>query len=243
VITFRAELAGIPFEVRCRHEESRAFMRDYLTEKPPVFQIEPAEPDLEKIRVNYERLNAGEDAPEPTESFLERCAIHDLLATALAGHDVLLVHASALALDGEAVLFTAPSGTGKSTHAALWRRVYGDRVVMINDDKPLISLRGGVITACGSPWSGKHHLNMRAAYPLRAVAEIRRASGNRIEAASKAEAFDLLLRQAYRPDDPEGLKRVLELDRQLTERIPFYRLYCNMEPEAAVIARESLLGK
>ncbi len=83
-------------------------------------------------------------------------------------YDTVLFHGSALAIDGDGYLFTAKSGTGKSTHTRLWRERFGDRVVMINDDKPLLHIDAGSVIAYGTPWNGKHRLGTNASVPLRA---------------------------------------------------------------------------
>ena len=67
-------------------------------------------------------------------------------------------------------MFTAPSGTGKSTHARLWREAFGERVVMINDDKPLLLVRPEGVTVYGTPFRGKHGLGGDRSAPLRAIA-------------------------------------------------------------------------
>lgn len=70
-------------------------------------------------------------------SYLETLAVYRKIVTRLVFSDILLIHGSAIAVDGKAYLFTAPSGTGKSTHTRMWREYFKDRAVMVNDDKPL----------------------------------------------------------------------------------------------------------
>ena len=67
----------------------------------------------------------------------------------------ILLHSSCVVVDGVAYAFSADSGTGKSTHTALWLKHFGDRAYMLNDDKPAIRLVGDRVYACGTPWSGK----------------------------------------------------------------------------------------
>ena len=73
----------------------------------------------------------------------------------LDGFDGFFFHSSCLELDGEGYVFSAVSGTGKSTHTALWRRHFGNRVTMINDDKPVIRKCDGKFYVYGTPWMGK----------------------------------------------------------------------------------------
>lgn len=95
-----------------------------------------------------------------------------MLAAALLYYNILLMHGSALCMDGEAYIFAAPSGTGKSTHARLWREVFGDRVWMINDDKPLVRVEEERAFVFGSPWCGKHKLGCNGSARLKAVVEL-----------------------------------------------------------------------
>ena len=120
---FTIEIAGIPVLIRCRYSVNRDFLRDYLSEKEPVCTIEPSAEDLVRMQSDFDRMNEAEGFParRRSDEFLENNAIHSLLAEKLVGHGVLLMHGSALCMDGEAYIFTAKSGTGKSTHARLWR--------------------------------------------------------------------------------------------------------------------------
>ena len=77
-------------------------------------------------------------------------------------------------MDGQAVLFTAKSGTGKSTHTKLWRDLFGERAVMVNDDKPLLRILKDGVLVCGTPWDGKHRLSTNCALPLKAICILER---------------------------------------------------------------------
>ena len=167
---FCVALAGVPVRIRCRFEGNKAFLSDYVTDGEPLFTVEPTEDDLLRMQADFDRMDEAEGIPRHrrTEEFLENNAIHALLAEKLVAQDVLLMHGSALCMDGEGIIFTAKSGTGKSTHARLWREAFGDRVWMVNDDKPLLKITETGVTVYGTPWDGKHRLRHlpRAGYPL-----------------------------------------------------------------------------
>ncbi|NLA77528.1 MAG: hypothetical protein GX851_06860 [Clostridiales bacterium] len=156
-----------------------------------------------------------------------------------------MLHASAVALDGEsAYLFSARSGTGKSTHTHLWLDYFGsDRAKIINDDKPILRLIDGKFYAFGSPWSGKTDENMNAKIPLRAIAFLERAQINSIEKISPVAALPLVLNQTVRPLDEERMTRLLALlDRLLTD-VPVYRLKCDMSHQAVETAYNTMSRK
>ena len=239
------ELAGVAMEVTCRHEENAAFLAAYRTDRAPAFSVEPGEEDLIRAREALKRQKEKEGIPGArfADRFVENNALHALICEKLAAEfGTLLFHGSALCADGEAILFTAPSGTGKSTQARLWRETLGDRVWMINDDKPLLRRTEGRVRAFGTPWDGKHHLSRNASAPLRAILEVRRSRANRIERISPAEAFVVCARQGFLSERPETRARVFAAEKELCREIPFYRLWCNMDPEAVRVAWEGVTG-
>ncbi len=239
------ELAGIPAEVICRHPENEEFLRDYATDREPLFSVAPSDADLKRMQEDYDRRNAVQGLPKGRRrrEQLENSAVHSLLAEKLTEYGVLLMHGSALCMDGQAYVFTAKSGTGKSTHARLWREAFGRRVWMINDDKPLLRIGEDGVTVFGSPWSGKHRLGRNAGAGLKAIVCLRRGAENRIEPVSGAEAFPTVLSQCFRSSDPACEARILRLEKRLLERAEFYRLECNMRPEAALVAWEGMNGR
>ena len=250
------ELAGVPVEVRCAYAENEAFFRDYAVSKPqgadlsqganlsPCFTIAPTAVDLARMQADFDRTAAVEGTTKRTHApaFLENNAIHALLAEQLIHYDVLLMHGSALCMDGQGYIFTAKSGTGKSTHARLWREAFGERVWMINDDKPMLKITEAGVTVHGTPWNGKHHLSRNAAAPLKAIIALSRDDTNHIEPMSRADAFPVLMKQCFGSRDPATMARIIELERRLLNAVDFYRLGCNMSQEAAFVAWGGLSG-
>ena len=152
-----------------------------------------------------------------------------------------LLHSSAIVVDGKAYLFTADSGTGKSTHTELWRKVFGeDRVQILNDDKPAIRIAKEGYFACGTPWSGKHNLNMDKIVPLAAIGFLERSEENWIERRPGGEMVGKLLKQTVRPPVKEEMDALLTyVDRVLTD-VPVYALGVNMSEDAAIMAYEAM---
>lgn len=161
----------------------------------------------------------------------------------LLSYDGLLLHASAVVVDGKAYLFSAPCGTGKSTHTKLWMKVFGDKAVMLNDDKPALRLEDGVWYAYGTPWSGKHDMSTNMRAEVAGIAMIERAATNSIQRFSGSQAIFAVMEQTARPGAPAMRMKLLEnLDKLLLD-IPVWKLHCNMEPEAAIVAYEAMSGK
>ena len=214
------------------------YCRDYRAEGAPVFYVETTPEDLVFERERSEQIGIviPAQSEESRNKELELLAVYRRIAEQMPFRDTFLFHGSAIAVDGAAYLFTARSGTGKSTHARLWREMLGDRAVMINDDKPLIRLTEDGAVVYGTPWNGKHRLCTNISVPLKAVCILERAQQNTIRAITREEAFPMLVQQSYRPLDPAALAKTLSLVDRLSRTVSLYRLGCNMDPEAAELS-------
>ena len=232
------KLAGVPFRVCALYPETKALCAAYQTDEPPEFTIEITREALERERalVRDCEKSAGQELQPYSDAALESGALHRETAERLAHYQTVLVHGSAVGLDGEAYLFVAPSGTGKSTHTRLWREAFGERAAMVNDDKPLLRCTGAGVFACGSPWNGKHDLGSSVILPLKAICFLHRGTENRIEPLHGSAAYLALLRATYRSEDAETEKLAIKTLERLYRRLSFYQLYCNMNPEASIVA-------
>jgi len=151
-----------------------------------------------------------------------------------------MLHSSAVAVDGGGYLFSAPSGTGKSTHTALWRELLGDRAVILNDDKPAIMIGEQQVTVCGTPWSGKSDLNANMRVPLRGICVLGRSAENFIEPLPAANAVYSLLNQTIRPKDPEKMSLLMDYVTKTAEAVKLWRMGCNISLDAARLAYEAM---
>ena len=158
--------------------------------------------------------------------------------TLLLSHDGMMLHASAVVVDGAAYLFSAPSGTGKSTHTALWLKKFGDGAFLLNDDKPALRILDGKVYAYGAPFSGKFDLSVNVRMPVQGIAFIERSETNRIVRKSGKDALYALLNQTVRPREVPLYTKLLQIIQTITEQIPIYTLYCNMDPQAADLSYE-----
>lgn len=228
--------------IRTLHEQTHRDAADFAASGPATFTVETSQADIDAERVRNARTAEEErrSIRQHSDGYLESLAVYRKIAEYMPQNDTVLVHGSAIAVDGDAYLFTAESGTGKSTHARLWRELLGDRAVMINDDKPLIRIEPTGATVFGTPWNGKHHLGVNGCAPLRAICMLERGTQNGIVRIEPKTAYPYLLRQTYRPDSPEAMRKTLMLLNRLTETVAFWRLKCNMEPDAARVSYEAM---
>lgn len=177
-----------------------------------------------------------------SNDYLETLAVYRKIADKMIDYDTILFHGSVIAVDGIGYLFTAKSGTGKSTHTRLWRELFGERAVMVNDDKPLIKVSENGIMVCGTPWDGKHRLSTNISVPLKAVCVLERSEGNHIEKVKADSVYNMLVQQVYRPQSPQKLLKTLQLIDVLSENVGLYRLGCNMDISAAETAYKAMKG-
>lgn len=155
----------------------------------------------------------------------------------------IMLHSSCIAVDGEAYLFSAPCGTGKSTHTTLWKKYFGDRAVYVNDDKPALCVRDGKVLACGTPFSGKTDLNTNICVPARGICILERGEKNEIHRISAKEALPRFMNQTFRPFDAAGMEKTLALLDILFSSIPVYELHCDMSEDAVLTSYNGMKNK
>ena len=242
MIEFTLEIASHAVAVRAFFESSQTYCRDYLTCCAPEAMVQISRDDLIRERTIYAQTEGAEAASVGNlpDASLEITAIQRKLAQVFFAWDILLFHGSSVAVDGVAYLFTAKSGTGKSTHTRLWRQMLGPRAVMINDDKPFLKITRDDVEVFGSPWNGKHRLSANISAPLQAICLLERGEHNEIVKISPREALPALLQQSSRPMDGNLLPHYMELLDRLCRHTAFYRLRCNMELEAAKVSFEAM---
>ena len=218
--------------------------REYLSDSPEYIRIHvnPEDITFERDKGVQEDILEGLLSRTLPEEYLEFVALQRKITEEFFSRNILLFHGSVIAVDNTAYLFTAKSGTGKSTHTRLWREVFGDRAVMVNDDKPFLQLTDDGVIAHGSPWNGKHRLGSNISVPLKAICILERSAENWIKPISPAQALPMLFQQSQRPQNPANMPKYMELIDRLANGVEFYRMGCNMDPEAALISYEAMSG-
>ena len=242
MIEFTMEAAGVPVSVRARFESTKTYCQSYITPEKGAFFVEITPDDLawEREKAAKEDALEGLSVRDLADAQLEITALLRKITEELFSREVLLFHGSVIAVDGAGYLFTAKSGTGKSTHTRLWRELLGSRAVMINDDKPFLQITQEEVLVHGSAWMGKHGLGTKMAVPLKAICVLERGEENAIGRIPAKEAVFMLLQQSSRPQNGAKLPKYLELIDKIAASVTFYRMQCNMELEAAKMAYETM---
>lgn len=229
-------IADKVIQVKSLHSYVHEYFRDYAFAGTPDFVVETSQADID-----FERSKSDTEGYSP--QYLESLAVYRKISEIMPMYSTFLMHGSCVSVDGKGCMFTAPSGTGKSTHSALWCRLMGERAIMVNDDKPMIHITGNEAVIYGTPFMGKHNRGNNIHVPLKAICILERSESNHIHEISGDEAYITLLRQTYRPGNTMSLAKTLELLDCLKKLVKFYRLGCNMDIEAAEIAYSTMKGE
>jgi len=237
---FNLKIANKVFTILNIYTSTFDYCVQYITDESSDFTVPITQEDIELERVKSIRDEQMEGVlhHEYSVECLETTAVQRKITDFLFDCDVLLFHGSAVAVDGLGYLFTAKSGTGKSTHTKFWREMFGKRAVMVNDDKPFLQMSDKGVVVYGSPWNGKHRLGSNISVPLKAMCILERSTENWIKPISSSEALQILFQQSQRPRNSVNMIKYMELIDKLACRVEFYRMGCNMNPEAALMAYE-----
>ena len=232
---FTMQMAGLVIEIDTTSPRTCILCRHYLYEGKPDIRIKVTEDDIQQ-----ERLLC--DKPENKEIFLETVAAYRKIVEETLLFNTFLVHGAVISINNTSFMFTAPSGTGKTTHIKLWKSK-ADDVVVINGDKPLIRITNDEVLACGTPWSGNEHLNTNTMVPLKAIVLMERSDNNEFTEISFSQAFPFLLQQTHLPKDPYKVRMTLNLLSQLYGRVTFYHFkFNNFKDDCFDVAYNTLVG-
>lgn len=223
MFTTTIRLAEKVIRIHSIHSQIVRLCKDYAVEAEEVdFEITITQQDIDREAEPMERYSDG---------YLETLAVYRKICDRLLDYDTILMHGSVVAIGDTAYMFTAPSGTGKTTHSRLWlENIPG--AYILNGDKPLLHITDTGVTAYGTPYRGKENYGVNGSANLKAICILARGETNRIEHVSAGSVLPELLRQIHLAGDV----RVIRLLQKLTRNVAFYKLHCNIAPEAALLS-------
>lgn len=239
---FMIQLADKRIHIESIYPELKTFCKDYLTDDAhPDFSVRWSEDDILAEADNIS------DFVSYSPQYLETLAALRKISEELPHHDRMLMHGAAITYRGDAFLFTAPSGTGKSTHIKLWRQFLRDDVDIVNGDKPILSVSSDTRESCirvyGTPWAGKERWQKNRSAELKGICILQQSPHNRIRRTAPAEVLPKLLKQIYIPDDTCAAGITLELMNTILTHVPLYLLECTISEEAVRCSFEALTGE
>ena len=233
--SFCIMLAGIKIKITAQHGTAKEFCRDSLVPDGDAAFAVAADP----ARVQADM----KEVPGVGEATAETLTLYREIAERLPFYGACVFHGASVCYGGKGYLFTAQSGTGKSTHIKLWRIHIGAGVEIINGDKPILLLKDGKVEVCGTPWAGKENWQRNCRYPLSGLCLVTRGKENSIRKVNAGEYLNFLFNQIYLPKNGEARLKTLEILDTLCRTVPTYLLACNMEPEAAYTSFEAMTGE
>jgi len=225
-------LADIPVQMDPRFPELESLCRGYETKEPPVISLSVSPDEIENERRMQDECFS--------DGYLETVCMYRKLALEVLAHQVFVLHASVVEVDGKGYAFLAPSGTGKTTQTGLWLQYFGERARVINGDKPLIRMvrkeSSLEFIAYGTPWCGKEGMGCNASVPLRALFFVERAVNPSCILSLQEYSVDMIFRQLLLPESAEQMEHLLHMVDGLVETVPGYILRCNMNMESVKTA-------
>lgn len=219
-------------EMDVKHDrlKTRAVPYLYKGKEKPIATLVLPDTVMEKARGKYTGLDDGD-----LEYLLYGAMFYDKLLD----FDGMMLHASAVAVDGRAYLFSANSGVGKSTHAALWKSFLPGAVI-VNDDKPAIRFIDGNLFVYGTPFSGKHDISVNSSFLLGGICFLSRGEENSIEEISPSEALPLFLAQSPGMHGEERVEKRLYVTDKVLSFARLYKMKCNKDISAAKMSYEKM---
>ena len=235
---FTCNIADFAVTIRNRYSSIESISKDYLISDANCdFYIR-----LEKEELYHEAENADQDY---NLNYIEEIAAYRKLAEWLPLNNAFLLHSATFDVGGVGVAFAAHSGTGKTTHMNLWQQLLGDKMVVVNGDKPIVRFfddEPETPYAYGTPWNGKERLGCNMRTPLKHICFIERSETNFVEPVKKEEVINLIFNQVYMPKDPVAVMNTMQLIDRLLSCCNLWKIHCNMEPQAAEIAYETIFN-
>lgn len=228
---FIIRIAGLNIAVENKYAGVARRCRDYLVGGGSYdFSVCAGEDDI-----------AGEiSAAGVSRAAAEAASIYRAICERLPEHGAYMLHASVVEYRGCAYAFAAGSGVGKSTHAKMWRRAFGEDARIINGDKPVVRWSSAGARVYGTPWCGKEGWNINTSSPLAGICFLERGEDNTIRRAGRHESVERLIKEVYIPRSPGAAAQLMPLlDRTLRE-IPVWVLACNISSQAAIVAYEAM---
>lgn len=228
------QLAGINISVACLFQETYTYLSEFKTKNKGKYEV-----GISELRFIQERTILEQKIPWKKfyDYEIEINALYHELSLLLLREDVIVIHGVLLRMKNVGILFTAPSGIGKSTQAALWVEHFPNDVVIINGDKPLLKITEEGVVAFGSPWKGKEKIGNKECVPLKKICYVRRAKENSIKLVEwNGDSLSWLLTQSQLY---ESQNSTIERVRLFKKAIPFVSLYelkCNISDMAVITA-------
>lgn len=233
MINFKIKIADTVVEVNAFNESTKKYCLDFLCEEDSNYVITMTREDLEN------ETHIQEDGKVYASE--EISALYRKIADLFIERNIVVFHGSSFKVGNYAFIVTARSGIGKSTHVGLLKKLLGDKLTYINDDKPLLEVNDNNLMLYSSPWNGKERRGNDIKAPLKAVIFLNRGNNTYKQLTNNQEVYFRLLSQIYLPRDKSKREKALKLIDVLLKRVNFYEINVNTDISSAVMTYERII--
>lgn len=246
-------LADIPLNIQVASEETEKdlalwllkegyplYREDTAEEIPPVTQEE-----LNRARVYYAELYEAAGL-KLTEPVLEYELMQTRFSDALLKHGASIFHGAAFEWRGRAYIFTAASGTGKTTQYRRWRECFGEEVRIMNGDKPVLKIEDidgePMVTVYPSPWHGKERYGRGTVAPLAGIIYLEQGDHNEIRRLTPEETgIPLFTQLIFSADDADTIRLGADWISRLAKAVPVWKLVNLGDHDSARLTHDAIL--
>ena len=234
---YKGIFADIPVSIGFHQEKAAEFYGNWLNQSDQNrYDVQ-----VPKEHIELWQKQCNRNDPAYSEYILSCSYICDSLMSC----NRMVFHGAVFKWHEKAYIFTAPSGTGKTTQLRLWVTLFPDEMTILNGDKPILEMKNNEVIVHPSPWKGKENLGRDDIIaPLGGIIFLRQDKANLIQELTKSEAAGLLFGRSYTTFSTE--KEVLmnaELLSKILESVPVWLLKNNGDSESAIITHKTLMGE
>lgn len=228
------KIADLSVEIINRYDYLSKQCKDYecKSDAPADVSVTVADEDIQR-ELNFYKNGS--------KCYLESICAYRKIADELYRFDGLVMHGSVIEVNGRGIAFLAPSGVGKTTHTFMWKQFLGDKVTVVNGDKPVVRFINDEPFAFGTPWAGKEKLQINTSVRLTDICFINRSSVNDIKSLDVIKS-ERLISQIYMPKRDNAVIKTLELVDRFNSSCRFWDINCLPDINAAKTAYETIVG-
>lgn len=177
------------------------------------------------------------------EQHLETVNVHRKFSLKVPEMDALMLHSAVFSLGDRTIALVANSGVGKTTHMMFYKQLFGDKVTIINGDKPIIRHIDSKLLVYGTPWCGKEGMNTNTKAELTDICFINRAESNSTVPIALAEASSRIFKQIYLPKTKLAAENTLKMLDLILSKCNLWEINCTNDVEAAKVSHNAIFDK
>ena len=227
-------IADLCVDIRSRYEHLPRLCRSFLGDPSAKADITVTVSDSD---IQKERIAAEKDF---SDGYIESICAYRKLCLQMPKFGGMFLHCSLIRVHDRGIAFLAVSGTGKTTHTALWQQLLGDKMTVINGDKPILRRIDDVFYGYGTPWAGKEGVYEKDRVAITDLCFLERAEENACTPLTPEEGLHKIVHQVIFPEDAAGTEKTLELLDGLLRKCRLWRIRCNMDLSAAETAYHTI---